>query len=123
MSRWIDIVPEGDLPDGTHLCATAGEKSVVVLRAEGELHAVANVCPHAGMPIGHGDTHGRVIICPFHGYAYDVKTGRNIDYPHDEPPIKRYPVRVVEGIVQVQVEAQDAKTSDANAHDDHSPAT
>lgn len=104
MSEWFDIAPAADVPEGTHRCATAGEKPVVVIHADGELHAIANICPHAGLPIGEGETRGGVIVCPFHGYAYDLKTGRNLDYPHDEPPVKKYPVRVTDGMIQVQIE-------------------
>ena len=102
-SPWIDTIPADDLPEGAHRCAVAAGKPVVVIHAEGELHAIANVCPHAGQPLGEGEMRGRLIVCPFHGYAYDVRTGRNRDFPHDEPPVKTYPVRIADGMIQVQV--------------------
>ncbi|MFW6060464.1 MAG: Rieske (2Fe-2S) protein [Phycisphaeraceae bacterium] len=104
MAKWIDIGPADNFPEGTHVRTTAGEKPIVVAHVEGELHAMRDECPHAGQPIGMGDLHGCILTCPFHGYAYNVKTGRNVDFPHDEPPVKKYPVRITDNTVQVQLE-------------------
>lgn len=101
MARWIKVGSVGDFPEGKHLCMTADEKPIVVFRIENRFYAIANVCPHAGLPLGQGDRHGFVLTCPFHGYAYDIRNGRNIDWPYDELPVKTYPVRVEGEMVQV----------------------
>ena len=46
-----------------------------------------------------------MLPCPFHGYAYDVETGKNVDFEEDIP-LSRCPVRVTEtGRIEVDVEA------------------
>ena len=42
-------------------------------------YAITNQCPHAGGPLGQGhcDAHGNV-VCPFHRYKFNLKTGRNV---------------------------------------------
>lgn len=104
MAKWHDIGPAEDFPEGTHVCATVGEKSIVIVHVDGEMHALADHCPHAGKPLGMGELRGCKIVCPFHGYTYHVKTGRNVEFPYDEPPVRKYPLRISENIVQVQVE-------------------
>jgi len=104
MAKWIEIDVDRDLAAGTKRCLTVEGMDMVVCQVEGQLTAVANTCPHAGKPLGEGELKGRVLTCPYHGYAYDVLTGRNVDYPHEEPPVRRYPVRCNdEGQVQVQL--------------------
>ena len=101
MSEWIDIAAENDLPPGQRLCASANGRRIVVFRTDEELYAVADVCPHAGQPLQDGELRGSVLTCPFHGFAYDLRTGRNVDFPHDELPARVYKVRLREGRVEV----------------------
>jgi len=105
VAKWIKVCRRDEVPAGDKVCAAAAENGVVLCDSAGRLHAVANVCPHAGLPIGEGDLHGRVLICPFHGYAYDIHTGRNIDFPHEEPGVRTYPVKIEQGCVWVDLEA------------------
>lgn len=108
MPHWIDLGPADAFPDGERRCLQpAGHNlgsEVVVLNLSGRLTAFANTCPHAGMPLAEGELSGCVITCPFHGYSFDVFTGKNTDFP-DDVPLIRYPVRVQNGRVEVDVES------------------
>lgn len=103
MANWIDLMPEADLPEGGQRCTEADERALVVCRIGGAIYVFDNVCPHAGLPLGDGEVTGHVITCPYHGYTYDVRNGRNIDFPHEEPPVRTYPSRIENGMIQVQV--------------------
>jgi nitrite reductase/ring-hydroxylating ferredoxin subunit len=104
MAKWIDVTTTSDLPEGGKQCAQADDMAVVVFHFEGSYYAIENTCPHAGLPLGEGEHHGKVITCPFHGYAYRVDTGRNIDFPEDELPVRTLPVRVEGQNIQVDIE-------------------
>ncbi len=93
MAKWIDIGPAAGFTADAHQTLDVEGFSVVVCRVDDAVHAVANICPHAGLPLGEGDLQGCVLTCPFHGYAYDVRDGRNIDDPHDLP-VMVYQTRV-----------------------------
>ncbi|MFP4145274.1 MAG: Rieske (2Fe-2S) protein [Phycisphaeraceae bacterium] len=103
MAKWIDIGPAQDFTPGSRQTADVGEHELVVFNVEDQLYAVNNVCPHAGLPLEDGEVAGRIITCPFHGYTYDLKSGRNVDRPHDEPPVSTFPVREHDGRVEVQM--------------------
>jgi len=104
MAKWIEIDVEHDLAGGGKRCLTVEGVDMVVCHVEGQLAAISNVCPHAGKALGEGELKGQVLTCPYHGYAYDVVTGLNVDFPREEPPVRRYPVRCNdEGRVQVQL--------------------
>ena len=45
----------------------------------GELHAHPTTCPHLGGPLGDGTVEDGVVTCPWHGYRFDVATGRSAD--------------------------------------------
>lgn len=103
MPEWITIADANDLPDGSRRCATVEGKPVLVINADNQLYAIANTCPHAGRPLEDGEVHGKVITCPFHGYAYNLKNGNNLDHPEFEPPVPTYQVRIHEQKIQVNV--------------------
>lgn len=98
--EWHDALPESDVPDrGVREILVAG-RSVVVGRAAGTLFAVDACCPHAGGPLGEASLEGSELVCPLHGYAFDVHTGACLDDPG--LPLERFEIRVREGVVQVR---------------------
>ena len=104
MPDWSDIADADDLPEGGRLCVTVNDKSLVVLRVNDAVYAIANTCPHAGRPLEEGEVRGLTITCPFHGYAYNLRNGKNLDHPEFEPPVPTFPVRIEDGKVQVAIE-------------------
>ena len=62
--------------------AEAAGGTFAICNAGGELYALAGVCPHAGGPLGQGALHGTTLVCPWHGWEYDCRTGVN-DFDED----------------------------------------
>jgi nitrite reductase/ring-hydroxylating ferredoxin subunit len=74
-----------------------GRVSVGLFNVDGAYHALANVCPHQGAPLCLGPLTGthvpsepyvyawgleqRVLRCPWHGWEFDVTTGRSLFDP------------------------------------------
>lgn len=54
--------------------------SVLVIKKEGRFYAVANKCPHLGLPLASGKVEGETITCPFHGSKFDLNSGENLDW-------------------------------------------
>ena len=102
MAKWIDVAAASDIPPGQKRCVEAEGRPIVVSNIEGMLYAAANVCPHAGMPVGEGDLVKDVLTCPYHGYAYNVTTGKNVDYVDDEP-LAMYAARIENDRVEVEL--------------------
>ena len=99
------VARESDVPDGRGLCVKIDGIDVGLFRVDAEIHAIENRCPHAGDPLSEGDLSGAIIICPGHGWEFDVRTGFR---PQDADgfPIPRYAVRVLAGEIEVDVEQQ-----------------
>lgn len=58
----------GRLPDGSR---------VAVFRHEGTLSAISNACAHQNGPLGEGRIIDCLVTCPWHGFQYDLRTGRS----------------------------------------------
>jgi nitrite reductase (NADH) small subunit len=49
---------------------------VAVANIDGKFYAIDNVCLHRGGPLAQGELQGKVVTCPWHGWQYDVATGK-----------------------------------------------
>jgi nitrite reductase (NADH) small subunit len=77
-----------------------GDKTICVANVNGEISAMDNVCLHRGGPLGQGVIEGGKVICPWHGWAWDPKTG---GAQVAEAKIAVYPVKVEDGDLLIEV--------------------
>jgi nitrite reductase/ring-hydroxylating ferredoxin subunit len=77
MSEWIAIAAAADCPPGVCIERLAADRVVAVANVSGTLHAIDGLCPHQGGPLGRGELCGSTLTCPWHGWQFDVTTGRH----------------------------------------------
>ncbi|MEM6551841.1 MAG: Rieske (2Fe-2S) protein [Planctomycetota bacterium] len=103
-TAWQDLAPAADIEADGHRCINAADREVIAFHTPRGFSCMANVCPHAGLPLHEGEVRGMTITCPYHAYTYHTHTGKNIDFPEFEPPATMYPTRVTDaGILQAQL--------------------
>ena len=116
MSDWHEIGSLADVEREGRVIARVGGREIGVVRdpSSGELHGVRNRCPHSGAPLclgsvvdraagrpGEYERSGRTVLrCPWHGWEYDLATGKCAD--DDRIRAAVYPVRVENGRVLVR---------------------
>jgi 3-phenylpropionate/trans-cinnamate dioxygenase ferredoxin component len=100
----LDVCPVEELPPGEVKIVRAGEISIGVYNARGELYAIEDRCSHDDGPLAEGDWEPEelVAICPRHGSRFDIRTGKALSLPA-YLPVETFPVRVVDGVVKVSV--------------------
>ncbi len=99
--EYLPVAEAAEVPkDGVKVVTVAGTP-IALLNVGGEIFALEHSCPHQGGPIGEGEVCGMTITCPWHDWKFDIRTGAN----DRDPTIlaKTYAVRVVEGMVLVEV--------------------
>lgn len=89
-----------DLMSGTARHVKIGKSDIAVVRVGEEVFALSNLCRHAFAPLAEGYVEDYTLICPWHGWRYDVRTGTT-DHPNAD--VKTYPAEVRDGIVYVSV--------------------
>lgn len=75
--------------------------AIAVSRIDDAYHAISNTCPHAGGPLGDGTLEGEHVVCPYHGWAFDVRTGQC--KTNAESSVSCFEVRVVGDAVCVRL--------------------
>jgi nitrite reductase (NADH) small subunit len=68
-----------DLTPGSVMEAVVDGRRVAVCNTGEALHAVDAICPHAGGPLAHGALHEHMLVCPYHAWEFDCRTGEH-DY-------------------------------------------
>jgi len=101
MGQFVPVTTVGELAEGTGREFTVAGRVLAVYRVGEEYHALDGICPHAGGPLGQGRLDGCVVTCPWHGWQFDVSTGRHCLNPRLQQP--SYPVRVVGEQIEVEL--------------------
>ncbi|MBI2583027.1 MAG: nitrite reductase (NAD(P)H) small subunit [Candidatus Aenigmarchaeota archaeon] len=81
----ITACKTSDVEEGFGRVVKAGGKEIALFKNNGEFFAIDNTCPHQGGPLGEGqlydDGSGVGVICPLHGYMFNIKTGEGMSFP------------------------------------------
>jgi nitrite reductase/ring-hydroxylating ferredoxin subunit len=92
------VGPAEEIAEGGRKVVQCGDAEIGIFRFKGELYAWHNQCPHRMGPVCQGRLYNKVtepfdeigkvrtlqydedcmhIVCPWHGYEFDVTTGKN----------------------------------------------
>lgn len=93
--RLEDIPPLG----ARRFVHDSGETIAIFRTAGDTVFALADRCPHKGGPLSQGIVFGESVACPLHNWCIDLKSGKAC--APDEGAVKRFPVRVVDGNVEL----------------------
>ncbi len=70
-----------DVPAGEGRVVEVGGRALALFNVDGTFYALDNGCSHRGGPLGEGELESRVVVCPWHGWRWDVTTGANVNNP------------------------------------------
>jgi nitrite reductase (NADH) small subunit len=98
---FVKIATQSELPpEGEAREFPCGEQVICVANVNGMITAMDNVCLHLGGPLGQGVIEGDKLVCPWHGWQYDPKTGEAGHNPSAKVAV--YPVRIENGDVMIE---------------------
>ena len=77
----VRVAGASEVPAGEGRVVDVAGKMLALFNVGGVYYALDNGCPHRGGPLGDGDLDRTVVICPWHGWRWDVTTGANTNNP------------------------------------------
>lgn len=87
-----------DIPPGKKMIANLEDgREIAIFNCDGEFYALDNVCPHMGGPLGEGEMEGCMVVCPWHGWQFNIKDGTCQNMPGDDA--KKIKIHVKDGFV------------------------
>lgn len=97
--NWLPLLHENELKESEFLRVQILEDEVLVWLANGRIYACKNRCPKGGASIAPATSDGSVIVCPCHGYHFDLRSGECAEVPGLKLEI--LPVSVQSNVVRV----------------------
>jgi 3-phenylpropionate/trans-cinnamate dioxygenase ferredoxin subunit len=113
----VAVAKAGEIPPGSRRLVEVAGRAIGVFNVHGTFVAVLNVCPHELAPVclGHvrGTTlvsepgeyrwgrEGEILACPWHGWEFDLLTGKAL--VDRRKRLRIYPVTVRDDTVYVLV--------------------
>lgn len=76
----VNIAKTSDVPANKALKVSAEGQAMLVAKVGDGYCAIANKCPHLGLPMAKGNLENGVLTCPFHGSKFEMCTGKNVEW-------------------------------------------
>ncbi|MBE3007678.1 Rieske 2Fe-2S domain-containing protein [Microbispora sp. NEAU-D428] len=99
--HFTPVLAERDLTDNRPHRARAGDVDVVLVRADGRIHALENACPHLRGPLSEGWLRDGALTCPWHGSRFELSSGESLNGPASAPA-PCFQTRVRDGWIEVR---------------------
>jgi len=94
----VPVCRVDDLPSGHVRHVKVGRRDIALARVGDEFFALSNLCRHAFGPLSDGIVEGYFVMCPWHGWRYDLRDGST---DHPDADVTTYEVKVYDGLVFV----------------------
>ena len=104
-AQFQPVCKVSDLPEGHARSVRLDGLHIAVFNDKNAYRAVDNRCPHMGYPLVKGTIRDGILICHWHHWEFDLKSGACFAGGGDD--VKTFPVRVIDGQVCVATTGHD----------------
>jgi nitrite reductase (NADH) small subunit len=96
MLGFVKMATLAELPPGSSKEVEHEGRIYALFNVDGIISAIDGICPHQGGPLADGVVEGTIVTCPWHGWQFDVRTGKT--------PLGS---RLKQAVYEVRIEGQD----------------
>ena len=100
-SVFVSSIKDGELEEGKMKAVRLKGKPILLLRVGDAVYGVSNVCPHEGCRFDGGILRGYILMCPCHGWKFDVRNGQYQEIP--QVKLECYRCKTENGMIFVEI--------------------
>ncbi len=101
MAKFVKVGRADELAEGQARLAHVDGQRIAIFHVGGRFYALEANCPHEGGPLEDGVIEAMRVICPWHGYDFDLRTGAcGLD---PELRALTYPLKVQDGDLLIEM--------------------
>ncbi|MCL5949404.1 MAG: Rieske (2Fe-2S) protein [Candidatus Bathyarchaeota archaeon] len=99
---FVSSVKEGELKEGQMKAVRVKGKPILLVRQGGEVFGVSNYCPHMGCTFEGGILRDYLVMCPCHGWKFDIRNGQYIE--NKQTTLQTYRCKIENGKIFIEIE-------------------
>jgi nitrite reductase (NADH) small subunit len=99
--NFVSSIKESELKEGHMKLVRVKGRPILLVRQGGEVFGVSNLCPHAGCELQGGILTGYIVMCPCHGWKFDVQNGQYQEIP--QVKLECYRCKIENGKITVEI--------------------
>ena len=102
----IKVCKVNELSPGQAKSVKVNSKEIAVFNIKGKYYALDNACIHAGGPLNEGyiDEEKCQVTCNWHGWGYDLASGKCVTHPRQDVFTGSYQVKIEGDEIFITVE-------------------
>ncbi len=100
--EFVPVLEENALEEGSMKLVDINGVPVLLAKVSGSIFAIDNRCPHMSCGLSDGSLEGFMIVCPCHGWRFDLRTGKYEE--QGEITLTKYEWKIESGKILVKVE-------------------
>ena len=98
---FVSCIKESELRENHMKAVRVKGRPILLVRVGGEVYGIANLCPHAGCSFEGGILTGYLVMCPCHGWKFDVRNGQYQEIP--QVKLECYRCKIENGKIHVEI--------------------
>ena len=100
--KWTRVTELDNIPLRQGRSVVLGAVELAIFNLGERVLAVESKCPHKGGPLADGIVSGKTIVCPLHGWRFDLETGLGV---RTSAPacVTTYAAAIADGVVLVDL--------------------
>jgi nitrite reductase (NADH) small subunit len=76
MSELVRVCAQSQLPGAGQVAEFVVDgRALCVANLDGSIAVLDGVCPHEGGPLGEGTIEDGCVVCPWHSFSFDLRSG------------------------------------------------
>jgi nitrite reductase/ring-hydroxylating ferredoxin subunit len=100
-SNFVACLKESELQEGKMKAVRVKGNPILLAKVNNQVFGVSNNCPHMGCEFQGGILTGYVVMCPCHGWKFDLRNGQYQENPYTA--LTCYTCKVENGKVLVEI--------------------
>ena len=92
-----------NIPEDHLRSVTFGGKEILFVKNEGKYFAINNICSHSGAKLHEGILEKNILVCPWHGAKWNIRTGKLVWFTQSLENLESYNVVVENDHVFVEI--------------------
>src|SRR5438132_11394513 len=98
---FVKVADAAALSPGGSMVVMAEGRELALFNVDGTFYCIDNECPHREGPLGEGELEDDVVMCPWHAWQINVRTGEVLYSPGT--CVATHACKIEDGAVYVEV--------------------